>query len=268
MDEDQELVTIEVPEDDPAPVVVTEPDDDDELAGFSSKVRKRIDKLTQKYREADRQREAALRYAESVRRENEELARRTQESQVGMLSQAEARVGSELERAKRDLKTAIDAGDPDAQVEAQAKLTKLLGESTEIERLKRQPAPRPQPQQQQPQGDPKAEKWAAKHANWFGKDAAMTGAAYAIDAQLKSEGVDPSSDQYYQELDSRLRDSFPHKFREAPSRERVVQTVAGASRSSGAARRVQLTPSEVAVAKRLGVPLEDYYKSKMALGEQ
>ena len=251
-------------------------EDKDELEEYSEGVKKRIAKLTRKMREAERQREEALSYAQSVHREKNLLENRLYKTDKVYVSEFENRVNSSLENAKIALKTAIDAQNVEAQVNAQQQIAELALESARLRALKasQQDIPTPEkevtitPQQTaQPAAvDPKAEDWASRNS-WFGNDSAMTYTAFDLHKKLvQEEGFDPRSDEYYDEIDKRIRLEFPHKFatKETVITERAkpAQTVASANRPSQSGRKktVKLTPSQVAIAKRLGVPLEEYAK--------
>ena len=264
----------------------TETKKPDELEDYSSNVKSRIDKLTRKMREEERQKESAIQFAESVKKENENLKTRLTNLDKGYLEEFNSRVQSQLEAAKRSLKDANESGDADKIVEAQANLAAITVEKSKItkpkvEKTEEQPnqqpivpnqpqpiPPQPPQQAQNPKPDPKAEAWAAKNT-WFGTDNAMTYTAFDIHKKLtEEEGYDPSSEEYYQEVDKRIRLEFPQKFgtTENTTQEKPSQTVASAKRPGMVGRRktVKLTPSQVAIAKRLGVPLEEYAKQLVA----
>ncbi len=251
-------------------------EDKDELEEYSEGVKKRIAKLTRKMREAERQREEALSYAQSVQREKTQIESRILKTDQRYVSEFETRVSSSLANAKIALKTAIDSQNIDAQVNAQQQIAELALESARLRSIKaaQQDLPAkekevtitPQQTTQTASVDPKAEDWAVKN-NWFGKDSAMTYTAFDLHKKLvEDEGFDPKSDEYYDEIDKRIRLEFPHKFgtKENISTERAkpAQVVASANRPSQSGRKktVKLTPSQVAIAKRLGVPLEEYAK--------
>ena len=251
-------------------------EDKDELEEYSDGVKKRIAKLTRKMREAERQREEALAYAQSVQREKNQIESRLQKTDKVYVSEFENRVKSSLANAKIALRSAIDARDVDAQVSAQEQIAQLTMEAARLNAIKssQEELPKQQkevtitPQQnvQAPQTDPKAEDWAAKNS-WFGNDSAMTYTAFDMHKKLvEDEGFDPRSDEYYAEIDKRIRLEFPHKFATKDTviteRAKPAQTVASANRPSQSGRKktVKLTPSQVAIAKRLGVPLEEYAK--------
>ena len=248
----------------------------DELEEYSESVKKRIAKLTHKIREAERQREEAINFAHSVKREKDQIESRLSRTDQRYVSEFESRVKSSLDNAKVALKSAINAGDIDAQVSAQQQIAELTLEAARLGALKstqqdvvkeKEVTINPQQTNQTPQADPKAEQWASKN-NWFGNDSAMTYTAFDLHKKLvEEEGFDPRSDEYYAEIDKRIRLEFPHKFviKEDISTEstnKPVQNVASAKRPSQTGRKktVRLTPSQVAIAKRLGVPLEEYAK--------
>jgi len=248
----------------------------DGLDDYSESVKKRISNLTKKYREAERQREEALKYAEGLKKQYEDSQTKYSQLDKGYLSEFESRVTTQTEVVKDNLKRAIQARDADAIVKAQEQLAQLTLDNERLKATKKleeeksaqiqtqtisqQPQQYQQPQPQQP--DPKAEKWARDNA-WFGQDEAMTYAAFGIHKKLiEEEGFDAQSDEYYNEINSRMRKEFPHKFSgeaNVGKQSKPVQTVASAKRVNKDGRRsVRLTPSQVAIAKRLGVPLEEY----------
>lgn len=276
---DSKETEVEVPEpSEPQPAEQNEQDtateedsDGKEHEEYSASVKKRIDRLTKKMREAERQREEALRYAQGVQSEAETIRQRMQQLDQGYLTEYGGRLSLEQQQAEAELRRAVEMGDAEATVAAQRKLTNLAIAANQYETVKnqqaarqqqvqqpiQQPVQQPAPQQQRP--DPKAEQWAGKN-QWFGEDKAMTFAAFGIHKDLvETEGFDPQSDEYYSELDRRIRKEFPQKFSGASKRN--AQTVAGVSRTtSNGRRRVKLSPSQVAIAKKLGVPLEEYAK--------
>jgi len=248
----------------------------DEREEYSEGVKKRIDRLTYKIREAERREKEAVNYAQQVQGERNNLQSKFDKLDDGYVNEFTGRVKSQLESAKIQLKDAVAKGDVDAQVAANQSLARLAIEEERIkatedqrkkyeESLKNAGQIGEQPVQSKaptPKPDPKAEQWAEKN-EWFGKDEAMTYASFGIHKRLVEEdGFNPTSDEYYEEIDKRIRKEFPHKFdggEKAGSK--PVQTVASASRTSGAGRKtVRLTPSQVAIAKKLGVPLEEYAK--------
>tara|TARA_R100001443_G_scaffold14309_3_gene24244 strand:+ start:766 stop:1698 length:933 start_codon:yes stop_codon:yes gene_type:complete len=269
---EEEVVAEEVQEE--TEVQETTSDNKEEAEEYSQSVKKRIDKLTFKVREAERQREEALRYAQSVKKERDELGTKIKKVDDGYLTEYSARVKSELDKAQAILAKAIDDGDAKKQVEAQKAIAKLTIEEERAalslkqrEENKKEKTssetPSPAPQQAPPPAppDPKAEAWAEKNS-WFGNNEGMTYTALSIHKKLiQEEGFDGKSDEYYKELDKRIKKEFPHKFEDKDKSNRVVQTVASANRSTKSGRRtVRLTPSQVAIAKKLGVPLDEYAK--------
>ena len=251
----------------------------DELKEYSDGVQKRIAKLTRKMREAERQKEEAIAFAEAVNKQKEETETRLSKLDKSYVSEFESRVTSNLSAAKQALKTAIEAQDVDGQVKAQEQIASLTMDAARLNNLKttaEEPKQQkeinitPQRTTQPTVTDPRAEDWASKNA-WFGSDSAMTYTAFDIHKKLvEEEGYDPKSDEYYAEIDSRIRVEFPHKFDKiegnTTERAKPVQNVASAKRSASTGRKktVKLTPSQVAIAKRLGVPLEEYAKQLTA----
>ena len=248
----------------------------DELKEYSEGVQKRIAKLTRKMREAERQREEAVTYAQNVTQQKNHAENRLSKLDRSYVSEFENRVTTSLAAAKQALKNAIESQDVEAQISAQEQLATLSVENARLNSLKANVVQTPRekqvnvtPQQQQPaqQSDPRAEEWASSNS-WFGNDTAMTYTAFDIHKKLvEQEGYDPKSDEYYDEVDSRIRLEFPHKFDKiagtTTERAKPAQAVASARRSSsttGRKKTVKLSPSQVAIAKRLGVPLEDYAK--------
>lgn len=272
-------VEVELPEQeeqqDNAPVEVAQDDDNFEKA--ESATQKRIDRLTKKMREAERQREEALKYAQSVQAEAHELKQRMDTLDTNYVQEYSSRVESQMASAEGELARAMEVGDTNAVVEAQRKITRLAIENDRAEQAKAQqersakaaeaqPAAevsQPSPQAQPRRPDPKAEAWAQKN-EWFGSDEAMTYAAFGIHKKLvEDEGFDPKTDDYYTELDRRMGDEFPHKLGNSGGSKRPAQTVASVSRNTSgrsSGKKVRLTPSQVAIAKKLGVPLEEYAK--------
>tara|TARA_B100000242_G_C43046650_1_gene488623 strand:+ start:671 stop:1603 length:933 start_codon:yes stop_codon:yes gene_type:complete len=251
--------------------------EDTEHEEYSKSVQKRIDKLTAKLREAERREQAATEFASNVQKENTDLKTKAQELDGSYIASEANRITAETEKAKNDLKIANENNDVEQQVEAQQKLAVLAADAQRVENLNKQrekavetPPSEEQPAQTAPQAapeqypdpDPKAQEWADKN-EWFGQDKAMTMTSFVIHEDLIKEGFDPKSDEYYTEVDTRIRSEFPHKFDEDTStKNRPVQTVASAKRSAktGRSKSVKLTPSQVAIAKKLGVPLEEYAK--------
>jgi len=276
---DETAAEVEVPVESEAisDAEVIEVEEKTEQEEYGASVQKRIDRLTRKMREAERQREEALNYAQNVQTESNTLKTRMQQLDAGYVSEYGGRVEAEQQHAEVELKKAVELGDVDATVAAQKKLTQLAVAQDRYEQARiqqeqqaaqqaayaqaLQSQPQTQPQPQAPPPDPKAEDWASRN-DWFGKDEAMTFAAFGIHKKMvESEGFDPLSDDYYSELDGRIRREFPQKFN--GTGKRAAQTVAGVSRSTSSGRsgrKVRLTPSQVAIAKKLGVPLEEYAK--------
>jgi hypothetical protein len=253
-------------------------DNKKELEDYSEGVKKRIAKLTKKMREAERQREAAIDYARKIQVEKESLAGRLTKLDTGFVSEMERRIQSSMESAAAKLAQARSDGDIKAEIAAQTEISKLgyeeaklldikarQSEAKEIEpkvQLNQQQAV----QQEQPiNPDPKAQNWAGKNT-WFGQDEAMTYTAFGLHKKLvEEEGYDAQSDEYYTEIDKRIRLEFPHKFATTASQTitaKPIQNVASANRSGKNSNRkiVRLTHSQVAIAKKLGVPLEEYAK--------
>jgi hypothetical protein len=247
-----------------------------ELEDYSKNVQQRINKLTARLREAERREQAATDYAQNVQKENSTLKNRNTALDGNYIIEFANRITTETEAAKAALKQATENDDVDKQVESQQKLARLAVEAQNLKKLNdqrkvRQNSPKSAQTTEFKQSDaapappdPKAEAWARKNA-WFGEDTAMTMTSFVVHRQLtEEEGFDPSSDQYYNEVDKRMREEFPHKFNGASSEPetRPVQTVASATRSpkKGRSKTVRLTPSQVAIANKLGVPLEEYAK--------
>ena len=241
---------------------VVEDDSQDNLQDYSEKTQKRIDKLTRKMREAERREKAALDYAKGVQEELNQKKASLNSIEDNHLKEFDARVDSQREQVKAKLATATADGDVDKIVEANDELTRLAVEKEKArvkiaqreQEVKEPEAEQPAPQV--PVVDPKAEEWMTKNT-WFNSDAVMTGAAVQKHEQLVQQGVDPTSNEYYDEIDKTMREYFPHKFVED---KKPVQTVASAGRKQQGRRTVKLTRSRVAIAKKLGVPLEEYAK--------
>ena len=248
--------------------------EDDKLEEYSKGVQARIAKLTRKMREAERQRDAATEYAKSVEEKRQAMEKRFDKTDADYIKKFETSIATGLEAAQKELAAAITAGDAEAQVAANKRIATLAFENAKLEQSKSaretevsKPADVVAPQQPRTQmpepSDPKAESWAAKNS-WFGQDRAMTYTAFEIHKDLvDKEGFDPNSDEYYAEVDKRIRVDFPHKFAKTETKQTTepVQTVASAKRSVKPGRKtVKLTSSQVAIAKKLGVPLEEYAK--------
>jgi len=259
----------------------TEPTEsgDDELASYSKNVQSRIKKLTEKYRKEERDREEATRIAQQLMQENQQLKQRMQNLDSGYLAEYGNRLESQTAQVKALYRQAYEAGDTEKMLEAQEQLSRLTIEHERLRIAKqradtqRTPAPTQQvptqaaPMQQPapvraPEPDRKAKTWAEKNT-WFGTDEVMTYAAFGIHRKLvEEEGFDPTSDDYYTEVDRRIRAEFPQKFKPRSGGAQVASAVASASRSTASQgrRTVRLTPSQVQMAKRLNVPLEEYAK--------
>jgi len=273
----EETVKVEEVKTEEEPVKEEPKKDDSKLEEYSEGVQKRISKLTRKMREAERQREEAVHYAQNVQSQNAEMEKRLSRVDNSYVSEFESRVKTSLAAAQLALKNAIESQDVEAQVAAQKQLATLTMDEARLNSIKVANENKPKaserdvnitPQRTAPTArtDPRAEDWASKNS-WFGNDSAMTYTAFDIHKTLvEKEGYDPQSNDYYEEVDRRIRVEFPHKFGKMESnsteRARPAQNVASAKRSSSTGRRktVKLTQSQVAIAKRLGVPLEDYAK--------
>ena len=252
---------------------------DGELEDYSKGVQARIAKLTRKMREAERREQAALDYARGVEEKRQQLESKFKKTDSDYIKKFESTISSGLEAAQKELAAAIESGDAKAQVEANKRIATLAFENAKLDAAKegREVAPQEEkpvnlsqannvniPQRDDPiNPDPRAEAWAAKNS-WFGSDRAMTYTAFEIHKDFtEKEGYDPSSDEYYAEVDKRIRVDFPHKFGNTEEKQSTapVQTVASAKRSVKPGRKtVRLTSSQVAIAKKLGVPLEEYAK--------
>jgi hypothetical protein len=262
------------------PILENEPEEaveeKDEHEEYSKNVKKRIDKLTGRLREAERREQAATQYAKNVHKENATLKEQKQNIDSNYIIAEANRITAETEATKNLLKSANEEQNTEKQVEAQQKLAALAVEAQRVQALNQSRAVQEQqlsaPQQftqdfsqeqQRPAPpDPKAEAWAEDNS-WFGDDRAMTMTSFVIHQDLLNEGFDATSDEYYSEIDKRIRDEFPHRFGggESGQQNRPVQAVAPAKRSAKTGRKsVRLTPSQVAIAKKLGVPLDEYAK--------
>jgi hypothetical protein len=248
---------------------------DDNFDRADNATQKRIDRLTKKMREAERQREEALKFAQGVQAESQSLKNRMDALDTNYVNEYTNRVETQTTAAEQDLARAIEIGDTNGVIEAQRKITRLAIENDRAQTAKVQQQryaqqaqaqqqarlQQPMPQQQPRRPDPKAEQWARRN-DWFGEDEAMTYAAFGVHKKLvEDEGFDPQSDDYYNELDQRMRAEFPHKLNGGSKR--PAQTVASVSRNTSgrsSGKKVRLTPSQVAIAKKLGVPLEEYAK--------
>ena len=249
----------------------------DEMEDYGKKVQSRIDKLTKRLRESERREQAAIQYAQGVQADSAQVRQQAAQVNSGYMAEFGDRVASQMAEAKKELKEAMDLGDTEKQVEVQAQISRLALEEERVashkaqrERLAqemqargvdpRQPQmPQYQPPRPQapPPPDPKAVEWAEGN-KWFGEDEPMTLTSFSIHRKLMEEGFDPQSDSYYNEVDKRMKDTFPHKFEGSTP----TQSVASASRGGPVRRKgtVRLTPSQVAISKKLGVPLSEYAK--------
>ena len=274
--------TINPDEDTPAvetEVKTEETASSDEMDDYGKKVQSRIDKLTKRLRETERREQAAIQYAQGVQADSAKIRHQAAQINSGYVAEFGDRVASQMAEAKKGLKEAMDLGDTEKQVEIQAQISRLALEEERVasqkaqrERLAQEmqargvdpnqpqmPAYQPPRPQTPPPPDPKAVEWAEKN-KWFGEDEPMTLTSFSIHRKLMEEGFDPQSDSYYNEVDKRMKDTFPHKFDKQVS---PTQAVASANRGGQPARRkgtVRLTPSQVAIAKKLGVPLSEYAK--------
>ena len=272
--EDEDKISVEIEEESQAP----QDSDDDELSGYSQKVQSRISKLTEKRRQAERDAEEAKRLAQVLYEEKQRLEERVRSLDTGYLSEYGTRLEAQSLAAKDAFKKAYESGDADAIAAAQEQMSKIAIDQERFRIAKQRSttqaplqtekpeAPvQQQPQQRQPEVrvDPKAQSWAEKN-EWFGSDKMLTAAAMALHSTLvEDEGFDPTSDEYYSEIDRRIRREFPNKFQTtktaAPAR--VAPAASSASKAAVQGRRsVKLTASQVAMAKRLNVPLEEYAK--------
>lgn len=251
----------------------------DDLNKVSENAQKRIKELTFKYREAERREQAALEYAKGIQKKFSDVSLKYEESDTEYLKQYDARIDAERDKVKRKLKDAIEAQDAEQIMESNDSLTKLAVEKEKVritlsEKEKRKKEAESKPVEADIPADiqkptnisRKAQTWASKN-EWFGQDRVMTSAAMNLHDELVGQGFDADSDDYYNEIDKRLKDYFPSKFRDAEEtsdeetgNRKVVQNVAGVSRKQGGRRIVKLTKSQIAIAKKLGVPLEEYAK--------
>ena len=283
VEEKQEVETkveekVEEKAEEPEPEAKTE-NSDAEIDKYSAGVQKRIDQLTKQYRDEERARqeaqglqEEAVKYAEKVKAENEKLRKSLEENEDVLLNQAKSRVEAQLAQANANYKAAYEAGDSDKLLEAQAELTRLQNEQYRISNYtppkREEPAPVPteapkQEAQPEPAKPPqRALDWADKNP-WFMQDKRMTGFAYGVHEELVTKGVEPNSEQYYNEIDAAMKEAFPNKFEvdaeeSAPPQPQAGNVVAPPSRTSKKPRKVKLTPSAAALAKRLGLTAEQY----------
>jgi len=294
-EEAQDELVVDIPETASSVDVVVEDPPEIEVSGqepeesspeheeYSKKVKRRIDRLTKKAREAERQQQAAVEYARGVQAENSQLRNRVQDLDQGYIAEYGDRVATQSDSLSRDLETAIATNDTSSQVEINKKLSQLAIEEERVKAAKQQQAEAAQRAQYQAQAqaqqqaasaqnavptrpDPKATEWAQENP-WFGEDDAMTFAAFGIHKTLvEQEDFDTNTPEYYRVIDERMREAFPHKFWGTASStggNRPQQAVASATRSGLSGRKtVRLSPSEVTIANKLGVPLDQYAKYK------
>jgi len=284
----EESVEIELQDDNASVEVVTEETvaedaSEQEQEQYSKSVQKRINKLTKRVKDTEREREEAVRYAHTMKSEADKVKTRLQTLDQSYISEYGSRISAEQSQAESLLKNAVELGDSQATVDAQRQLTKLAVAEDRYNQAKAQQeqqkaAYEAQAANQQQaataagqlqnaapqQPDPKAEKWASENS-WFGEDYTMTFATFGLHKQMvEEEKFDPRSDEYYDELDKRIKSEFAHKFKKdkTETSKRTAQNVASVSRGSksGRSNKVRLTPSQVTIAKKLGVPLEEYAK--------
>ena len=278
-DRDDDQIEMEVDDQETEIEIEAQASDDDDgsdenFRKAETATQKRIDRLTKKMREAERREQEALRYAQAIQNEAQSLKQRVSTLDTGYVTEYTNRINTEIQQAENELARAIEVGDSKKTVEAQRKLTALAIQQDRANQAKMQQeryakqqqaaaqhqSRQPMPAQQPRRPDPKAEQWALRNS-WFGQDEAMTYAAFGIHKKLvEDEGFDPQSDDYYTELDRRISEKFGNAGK--ASNKRAAQTVVGASRtpSGRSGKKVRLTPSQVAIAKKLGVPLEEYAK--------
>jgi hypothetical protein len=250
-----------------------EEDEDPSLQDYSEKVQKRIKRLTFQAKEAERRERAAIEYAKGLKNQFESSEKKFQETDTNYLKEYSARVDSERDKARSELQVALDSQDSALIMEAQDKLTKLAVEKEKVsmtlaekesknKEVELQPA-EAQTQAPQPPISTRAQEWATDN-EWFGSDRVLTSAAMGIHEDLLQEGIDAESDVYYNQINKRMKEYFPQKFAESSTEEKTkaapVQNVASVSRRSGGRKSVKLTKSQVVIAKKLGVPLEEYAK--------
>ena len=284
-DEKATDVTFDRPEGDESPAapepeakIFQKPENDsstkNELDEISEGVQKRISKLTARMREAERREQAALEYAKGLQNQTQNLQQKLVQTDYSRLNEAKTRLETQQIQLRQIIAKAREENDVNTELEAQERLSALSGEQRQVaswlqtqqevvqQQSYQQSQPAAAPVQQRPQPNPRAEDWAEQNS-WFGQDRVMTYAAWGIHQTLvEQEGVDPNSEEYYTELDKRVRSTFPDKFSQS-RQQRSAPAVAPAARSSGinsARRTVRLSPSQVAIAKKLGVPLEEYAK--------
>ena len=278
----EEVAVEEIPEEQPSEdktyenereTKLEKKEEPDDLSEVSESVKKRIDKLTRRFREAERREKAALDFAKGLQKKYDDTQVKYDSTDEKYLKEFDARVDAQREQVKKKLKDAIENNDSDKIMEANDELTQLSVEKEkarikmadrearlkQLEEQKNAPKEeQPAPQEVQSEPSEKARKWASDNA-WFGNDKIMTNAAMTVHEDLVGMGIDVESDEYYNEIDKRMKDNFPHRFTIQEQR-RPVQKVASAGRTQQGRRSVRLTKSQVAIAKKLGVPLEEYAK--------
>tara|TARA_A100001015_G_scaffold282867_1_gene347589 strand:- start:95 stop:994 length:900 start_codon:yes stop_codon:yes gene_type:complete len=282
IDQQEEAQDVEIPVQDEAQnaetTIIQEAEPaEDQFEEAKNKTEKRIGRLTKKMRDHEKNADEALKFAQQKEKENQELKERLNKMDTSYLSEYTGRVDSQMAQAEATLKSAMELGDTEAAVAAQKQISQLAvqadrasqakaAQEKKIEQAKAQPQVQPRVQQPvaPPPPDPKAQAWAERN-DWFGNDSAMTYAAFGIHKELvEQDGIDPKTDEYYTELDKRMGEEFPHKFASKTQGKKLVQNVASASRSSSGRssgkKSVKLTARQVALAKKLGVPLEEYAK--------
>ena len=269
----QETKEDEEPKTEPKFEQAEEKEEESGLQDYSDKVQKRIKKLTFQAKEAERRERAAVEYAKGLKSKYESAEKKFEETDTNYLKEYNARIDSERDKAKSELKVALDSQDAELIMEAQDKLTKLAVEKEKVsitlgekESRKKEVESQPveeQNQAPQPQISNRAQEWATNN-EWFGSDRVLTSAAMGIHEDLLQEGIDAESDVYYNQINKRMKEYFPQKFAESSTEETTkatpVQNVASVSRRSGGRKSVKLTKSQVVIAKKLGVPLEEYAK--------
>jgi len=282
VEEKQEVETkVEEPEAEAEPETENS---DAEIDKYSAGVQKRIDQLTKQYRDEERARqeaqsiqEEAVKYAEKVKEENEKLRKSLEDNESLIINQAKTRVDAQLAQAQAQYKAAYEAGDPDELLKAQSELTRLQNEDYRISNYKAPKKEEPAPEAPKPEAQPQPAKppqraldWADKNT-WFMQDKRMTGFAYGVHEELVTKGVEPNSEEYYNEIDAAMKEVFPNKFEvaaeeSAPPQPQAGNVVAPPSRTSKKPRKVKLTPTAAALAKRLGLTAEQYAAQLMKEG--
>ncbi len=273
----EEKQEVETKVEEPEAEAETETENSDaEIDKYSAGVQKRIDQLTKQYRDEERARqeaqsiqEEAVKYAEKVKEENEKLRKSLEDNESLIINQAKTRVDAQLAQAQAQYKAAYEAGDPDELLKAQSELTRLQNEDYRISNYKAPKKEEPAPEVPKPEAQPEAAKppqraldWADKNT-WFMQDKRMTGFAYGVHEELLTKGVEPNSEEYYNEIDAAMKEAFPNKFEvaaeeSAPPQPQAGNVVAPPSRTSKKPRKVKLTPTAAALAKRLGLTAEQY----------